>query len=182
MKSTDSIITLGNPVLRQPAAPVPDPEAAELQQLIDDLIELTVTANGVGLAAPQVGCQQQLLIIASRPNLRYPYAPAMEPTALINPRLVAHSENQVKDWEGCLSVPGVRGKVLRYQAVEVEYIDRWGRLQRQVWEDFVARIFQHEYDHLEGHVFLDRLESETDVMSEADFNRLMLSQGPQTLC
>jgi peptide deformylase len=182
MKSTDSIITLGNPLLRRRAAPVQDLDTDELQQLIDVLIELTVRANGVGIAAPQVGCQQRLLIIASRPNLRYPYAPTMEPTALINPRMVAHSENQTKDWEGCLSVPNVRGKVPRYQAVEVEYIDRWGRQQRQVYEDFVARIFQHEYDHLEGHVFLDRLESETDLMSEADFNRLILTQGPGTLC
>jgi peptide deformylase len=177
MKSTDSIVTLGDPVLRQRAAPVQDVGSPDLQRLIDELIEITVAANGVGIAAPQVGCSLRLLVIASRPNLRYPYAPTMEPTALVNPRLVAHSDDRVKGWEGCLSVPDVRGKVPRYQTVEVEYIDRSGQLQRQVWEDFVARIFQHEHDHLDGHVFLDRVESEVDLISEADFQRFVVAGG-----
>jgi len=99
----------------------------------------------------------------------------MEPTALINPRLVSHSDEQDKGWEGCLSVPGVRGRVSRYREVEVEYIDRWGRTQRQVWQDFVARIFQHEADHLAGKVFLDRLESEVDLISEEAFQRLVVA-------
>jgi peptide deformylase len=177
MKSTDSIVTLGDPVLRQRAAPVQDVGSPDLQRLIDELIEITVAANGVGIAAPQVGCSLRLLVIASRPNLRYPYAPTMEPTALVNPRLVAHSDDRVKGWEGCLSVPDVRGKVPRYQTVEVEYMDRSGQLQRQVWEDFVARIFQHEHDHLDGHVFLDRVESEVDLISEADFQRFVVAGG-----
>jgi len=143
--------------------------------LIDDLVATTAEANGVGLAAPQMGYSIQVLVIASRPNLRYPHAPTMEPTALINPRLVSHSDEQDKGWEGCLSVPGVRGRVSRYREVEVEYIDRWGRTQRQVWQDFVARIFQHEADHLAGKVFLDRLESEVDLISEEAFQRLVVA-------
>jgi peptide deformylase len=174
MKFSPSIVTLGHSVLRQRATAVTDVESVQLQQLIDALMAATVEANGVGIAAPQLGCSQRVMVMASRPNLRYPDAPTMDPIALINPRVVAHSDDQVKGWEGCLSVPGVRGKVPRYRQVEVEYIDRQGRSQRQVWQDFVARIFQHEYDHLEGHVFLDRLESEADLISEADFQRLVI--------
>lgn len=181
MMSSDSIVTLGHPVLRQRALSVTDVGSPELQQFIDQLLEATVAANGVGMAAPQLGVPQRVFIIASRPNLRYPYAPTMEPTALINPRFVAHSDDRLKGWEGCLSVPGVRGKVPRYRQVEVEYTDRWGQIQRQVWQDFVARIFQHEYDHLEGHVFLDRLESEVDLISEADFQRCIELGGLDTL-
>lgn len=175
MTSSTSILTLGHPILRQSAKAVTDVDSTQLQQLIDRLITTTVAANGVGMAAPQMGCSLRLLIMASRPNLRYPYAPSMAPTALINPRLVAHSDAQSKGWEGCLSVPGVRGKVPRYREIEVEYIDRRGQTRRQVWQDFVARIFQHEYDHLEGQVFLDRLESEVDLISEEDFQRFVIA-------
>lgn len=175
MTSLGSIVTLGNPVLKQRAESVPDVSSDDIQHFIDQLIHVTDEANGVGIAAPQMGRLWRLLIVASRPNLRYPYAPTMEPTALINPRLIAHSDEQVKGWEGCLSVPGVRGRVPRYREVEVEYLDRSGKVQRVVWQDFVARIVQHEYDHLEGHVFLDRLETEADLISEDDFQRLVVA-------
>lgn len=175
MNASDSIVTLGHPILRKQAQTIASVDSPQIQQLIDRLTTAAVEANGVGIAAPQLGCSVRLLVIASRPNLRYPDAPTMEPTALLNPQWVAHSDDQVKGWEGCLSVPGVRGKVPRYREVEVEYIDRWGQPQRRVWQDFVARIFQHEYDHLEGHVFLDRLESKADLMSEADFQRFVVA-------
>jgi len=93
----------------------------------------------------------------------------MEPTALINPRIVAHSEERVGGWEGCLSVPGRRGWVRRYRQVEVAYLDRRGRQQRQEFSDFVARILQHEVDHLQGKVFLDRVESPEDVLDEQTY-------------
>ena len=176
MKLPNSIITLGHPVLRQPAKAVTDVDSPHLQRLIDALLSTMIDANGVGIAAPQLGHSLRLVVVASRPNLRYPYAPMMEPTALINPRVVAHSDDRVKGWEGCLSVPGVRGKVPRAREIEVEYEDPWGNTQRQVWQDFVARIFQHEHDHLEGKVFLDRLESEMDLISEEAFQRLVVSR------
>lgn len=176
MTSANSILTLGHPILRQPATAIDDIASCHVQQLIDHLMATTVEAHGVGIAAPQMGYSWQLLIIASRPNLRYPYAPTMEPTALINPRLVAHGDEREKGWEGCLSVPGWRGKVPRYREVEVEYLDRRGYPRRQVWQDFVARIFQHEYDHLNGYVFIDRLEAEQDLISEEDFQRLVIAE------
>lgn len=167
------IAKLGNPILRQVARPVSDVTDATFQALIDSLIETAISANGVGIAAPQVSQSYRLFIVASRPNPRYPDAPLMEPTATINPKIVSHSDEIVKGWEGCLSVPGIRGLVPRYRAIAVEYSDRHGNLQRQELTDFVARIFQHELDHLNGIVFLDRVESDRDLLTEDEYQRLI---------
>ena len=171
MAETLQIIQLGDPVLRSPAQLVNDIQDERIQKLIDDLIATVVQANGVGIAAPQVAESSRLFIVASRPNPRYPNAPAMEPTAMLNPRILAHSTEVVKGWEGCLSIPGIRGWVPRYEAIEIEYTDRDGKLQKQELTDFVARIFQHEYDHLDGIVFLDRLESTQDIITEQEYQK-----------
>jgi peptide deformylase len=164
-----SIIQLGNAILRQKANLIKNLQDQRLQKLIDDLITTTSKANGVGIAAPQVGESLRLFIVASRPNIRYPSAPEMEPTAMINPKIVDNSSEVIKGWEGCLSVPGIRGLVPRYQTIEIEYTDRNGKLQKQQLTDFVARIFQHEYDHLEGLVFLDRVENNLEIITEEEY-------------
>lgn len=173
-----TVLTLGHPGLRQVARPVVDVHAPQVQQRIDHLLTTVQAANGVGIAAPQMGWPVQILVVASRPNLRYPQAPLMAPTVLINPRLVAASEDSELGWEGCLSVPGVRGRVPRHRSVEVEYLDRQGQPHRQVWEGFVARIFQHEADHLVGKVFLDRVQSEGDLLSEDDYQAMEIATLP----
>jgi peptide deformylase len=167
------ISQLGNPVLRQTAELITEIQAQPVQSLIDNLLATLQHSNGVGIAAPQAGVSQRLLIVASRPNPRYPHAPEMEPTPMINPRLVNHSDEVVKDWEGCLSIPGIRGLVPRYREIAIEYCDRHGNLQRQELTDFVARIFQHEFDHLEGYVFLDRLESTQDIITDQEYLKLI---------
>ncbi|PSN16574.1 peptide deformylase [filamentous cyanobacterium CCT1] len=176
------VLTLGHPVLRQVAQPVMSPATAAkdrpLQQLIDQMLDTMQAANGVGIAAPQLGHALRVLVVASRPNLRYPHAPQMEPVVMLNPRLIAASDDLELGWEGCLSVPGVRGRVPRHRVVEVEYCDRYGQPQRQVWEGFVARIFQHEADHLEGRVFLDRVQSETDLLSEEAYQAIEIADLP----
>lgn len=163
------ISQLGNPVLRQVAQPIFNVQDQPIQALIDNLLATLTQSNGVGIAAPQVGKSYRLLIVASRPNARYPHAPIMEPTAMINPQLVCHSGEVVKDWEGCLSVPGIRGLIPRYRQIEVEYTTREGDRVRQELTDFVARIFQHECDHLNGMVFLDRLESVKDIVTDQEY-------------
>ena len=165
------IIQLGDPVLRAKAQLVENIQALRIQRLIDDLITTVKQANGVGIAAPQVRVSDRLFVVASRPNPRYPNAPEMEPTAIINPKILAHSTDLIKGWEGCLSIPGIRGLVPRYQAIEVEYTDQNGKLQKQEMTDFVARIFQHEYDHLDGIVFLDRLETTQDIVTEQEYQK-----------
>jgi peptide deformylase len=170
------IAQLGNPILRKVAQPVLDATDATIKTLIDSLIETAALVNGVGIAAPQVTRSYRLFIVASRPNPRYPNAPLIEPMAILNPKIVAHSEEMVKGWEGCLSVPGIRGLVPRYKAIEVEYSDRYGNLQRRELTDFVARIFQHELDHLNGIVFLDRVESTQDLVTEQEYQRIISDQ------
>ncbi|NJR39025.1 MAG: peptide deformylase [Leptolyngbyaceae cyanobacterium CSU_1_4] len=163
---------VGNPILRQVAQPI-DRLNEPIQALINTLMATLLHSNGVGIAAPQVAASYRLFIIASRPNLRYPYAPKMEPTVMINPSLISHSEERVKDWEGCLSVPGIRGLVPRYRTIAVEYCDRQGKLHEQPLTDFVARIFQHELDHLNGIVFLDRLETNLEIVTEQEYLKQM---------
>lgn len=163
------IAQLGNPILRQQAKLVDNVKDQRIQNLIDALMVTATASNGVGIAAPQVSQSDSIFIVASRPNPRYPNAPEMEPTAMINPHILAHSTEIVNAWEGCLSIPGIRGLVPRYQAIEVEYITRDGKQNRQELTDFVARIFQHEYDHLEGIVFLDRIKSTQDLMTDQEY-------------
>ncbi|BAU67044.1 peptide deformylase [Stanieria sp. NIES-3757] len=167
------IAQLGNPILRQKARLVEDFNDLTLSALIDSLLETVALANGVGIAAPQVSQSYRLFVVASRPSIRYPYAPTMQPTVMINPQIIAHSEEQIKDWEGCLSIPGLRGLVPRYQTIEVEYYDRKGQRQRQILTEFVARIFQHELDHLDGLVFLDRLITNQDLYTEQEYQKIV---------
>jgi peptide deformylase len=169
------IIQLGDPILRQKATLVENVSDERIQKLIDDLMATVAQANGVGIAAPQVAQSYRLFIVASRPNPRYPNAPEMEPTAMINPKIIASSTEIVKGWEGCLSIPGIRGLVPRCQAIEVEYTDRNGKLRKQEFTDFVARIFQHEYDHLDGIVFLDKLESTLDIVTEQEYQKRVIN-------
>lgn len=171
------IIQLGNPILRQQSKPIDSIDDPCIQKLIDRLIVTVAKANGVGIAAPQVGECDRLFIVASRPNPRYPTAPEMEPTAMINPRIIAHSIDVVKAWEGCLSVPGIRGLVPRYQSIKVEYTSRDGKRHQQELTDFVARIFQHEYDHLDGIVFLERVENTQELMTEQEYQQRIVQQN-----
>lgn len=173
------IIQLGDPVLRRKAEPIHNVHDHRIQKLIDDLIATVVQVNGVGIAAPQVGESDRLFIIASHPNPRYPHAPEMEPAAMINPKILTHSEEIVKEWEGCLSIPGIRGLVPRYRTIQIEYVDREGKRQTQELTDFVARIFQHESDHLDGIVFLDRLESTQDIVTEQEYQKHVIEKPSQ---
>ncbi len=170
------IVELGNPVLRERAKAVEDISHPKVQRLIDDLILTAQQASGVGIAAPQVGESLRLFIIASYPNDRYPEAPQMIPVPVINPQIISASEELVKGWEGCLSIPGLRAPVLRHRAVRISYFDRDGNEYEAVLEDFVARIFQHEFDHIEGIVFLDRLEDNSEIITEREYYKLFEEQ------
>jgi peptide deformylase len=167
------IAHIGATVLRQQAQSIELPLTPEFQELIDGLIQTADESNGVGIAAPQVANSCRLFIIASRPSPRYPQAPTMEPTAMINPQIIDRSPETVLGWEGCLSVPGQRGLVSRAQWIEVEYLDRHGQTHQQRLTDFVARIFQHEYDHLEGILFVDRVTNPDQLISEEEYQKIL---------
>ena len=161
------IVRMGNPVLRTPAAPVP-PEAlaeAATQRWIDDMVETMHDADGVGLAAPQVGVAWQLFVYeaedADDPAAGIPLA------VVVNPMVEPMVGEQVFDWEGCLSIPDLRGLVPRHPALRLRGLDRHGRPVDRVVEGFEARIVQHEFDHLNGVLFLDRMR---DLASLAYFD------------
>lgn len=168
------IAQLGHPMLREKAKLVKNVRDKKVQTLIDDLIATVMDVNGVGIAAPQVYEPTRLFIVASHPNPRYPNAPEMEPTAMINPKIISHSKDKEKGWEGCLSVPGIRGFVPRYKAIKVEYIDRNGKKVKTEFSDFISRIFQHEFDHLDGIMFLDRVETNRDLISDVEYQKLVI--------
>jgi peptide deformylase len=164
---------LGNPILREKSKHVDNIGDEYIQRLIDNLIETVKAVNGVGIAAPQVNEPYQVFIIASHPNPRYPNAPKMEPRAVVNPKIIYRSDELVKDWEGCLSIPGIRGMVPRHRSISVEYTNRDGDKKTEELENFIARIFQHEYDHLNGLLFLDRLDSVNDIITEKQYIKLI---------
>lgn len=167
------VAQLGNPVLRKKAKTVKDIKSPTVQKLIDDLIMTVMDVDGVGIAAPQVYKSLRIFILASHQSPRYPKAPKMKPTAVINPKIISFSKERKKDWEGCLSIPGIRGLIPRLYSVEVEFTTREGKKLRKTYKDFVARIFQHEFDQLEGIMFVDRIESSKDLISEKEYQKMM---------
>jgi len=167
------ITQLGEPVLRRASKNVPVPLSRAHDRLIDDMIATMKKAKGVGIAAPQVGEGLNLFIVAPEPSARYPKAPRMPPVAMINPKLVKRSIKMVTDWEGCLSIPGLRGRVPRHHAVEVEFTARDGRRQRAEMTGFIARIFQHEFDHINGRVYMDRVKDTRTFMTESQYRKLL---------
>ncbi|MBV1921414.1 MAG: peptide deformylase [Pseudomonadales bacterium] len=165
------IIELGNPILQAQAKKVVSfvgngRESEALQHTIEQMRGVMQARNGVGIAAPQIGISQQILIIASRPNERYPEAPLIEPVVMINPVINTVSPQTEKGWEGCLSVPGIRGFVSRAVQVTVDFADINGETRHLELDGFLARIFLHEYDHLIGLTFLNRVDSVADLISE----------------
>ncbi len=169
------VISLGHPTLRSKARDIKskDLKSKMVQSFIDNLLATCKEKKGVGIAATQVNVKKNIFIVASAPNERYPDAPNMKPTAIINPKILKTSEEFVKGWEGCLSLPGIRGLVPRHKSIKVSYIDRTGKNHVKNFSDFIARIFQHEHDHLNGIMFIDRVTDTKDFMSEVEFLKMM---------
>lgn len=151
------IVTYGHPILTKEAREVTDVKDPAIQKLIDDMVITFRDANGLGIAGPQVNEGWRLYIISSRPCEPYPDAPTVEPTAMINPVIIWRSVNKKTDWESCLSIPGRFGQVPRHTSVLVEYTNREGNRVRERLRGILARVCQHEQDHLDGILFLERL-------------------------
>ena len=173
MSEVCTITQLGSPVLRQQAEAISDVHDSAVLQLIALMQSTLAATSGVGIAAPQIGYSKQIIIVASRPTPRYPLAPLMEPTVMINPCFEALSGEKLKDWEGCLSIPGIRALVPRYLEIMITYTDQSGALVRTGLSGFVARIFQHEFDHLQGETYLDKLENNRDIYAESEYFKLI---------
>lgn len=173
MATIRAIAQVGEPVLRQPAAPVAPGDIAtpEFQRFVDDLIATMHHARGAGLAANQVFEPIQVCAIEVRDNPRYPYKPNIPLTVLINPKLTPLSDETFENYEGCLSVPNLRGVVRRHAELRVEALDRHGEPLDFEVRGISAGTFQHEVDHLWGKLFLDRVEDPTSLCTWDAFGR-----------
>ncbi len=151
------ILKMGDPRLLRVAAPVTAFDTPELDALVADMFETMVAAHGVGLAAPQIGVDLQLVIFGFQHNERYPDAPAVPLTVLCNPVITPLSDAMEDGWEGCLSVPGMRGEVPRYTRIRYRGVDPKGNPIEREAEGFHARVVQHECDHLIGRLYPSRI-------------------------
>jgi peptide deformylase len=155
--SVREILRMGDPRLLRQAEPVTAFGTPELEELIADMFDTMRAANGAGLAAPQIGVDLQLVIFGFSNNARYPDAPAVPETVLLNPVLSPLSDDMEEGWEGCLSVPGLRGMVPRWKQLRYEGFDQYGNAIRREVDGFHARVVQHECDHLAGILYPARI-------------------------
>jgi peptide deformylase len=167
------IATIGHPVLRQRSREVTREELAspDTQRFIDDLIETMRDASGAGLAAPQVYEPVRIVAVEVKKNARYPYKPDIPLTVLVNPVLEPLTEETFDNYEGCLSVPNLRGVVARFTEVRLTAWDRHGNPVDSVIKGLSAGTFQHECDHLDGMIFVDRVKDTRTLSTWTDFER-----------
>jgi len=170
------VTRLGHPVLRQVAEDIAVDElkSAALQKFIDDMIETMKEYEGVGLAADQVFTSKQIAVLEVADNPRYPEKPQVPLTVLVNPKITPLSDEMAEDWEGCLSIPDLRGRVPRYKSIRVQALDRNGEALEFIAENFHARVIQHEFDHLNGKVYLDRMRDFSTLTFLQEFARYWL--------
>jgi peptide deformylase len=171
--STLEIVKIGAPVLREVAREVSPAElaSADTQQLIDDLIETMRAANGAGLAANQVGRAVRICVIEVDGNPRYPYKPRIPLTVLVNPVIQYSGGERFANYEGCLSVPDLRGVVDRDCSIRVDALDRHGQPLELEVRGLTAGTYQHEVDHLDGVLFVDRVTDPKTLTTWAEFRR-----------
>jgi peptide deformylase len=172
------VAKLGNPILRQVAAPVTpeECESPQFQRFLDDMVETMRALDGVGLAAPQVFQSKQAVVIESTGNPRYPDAPDLSLLILLNPVFTFMSEEKQEGWEGCLSLDNLRGKVVRSLKIAVKGYDRTMRPLQLEAEGFMAVVLQHEIDHLHGKVFVDRMTDLTTLTHMAEFEKYWIKE------
>ena len=152
------ILRIGDPRLREISQPVEAFDTPELHELIEDMFDTMEAADGAGLAAPQIGVLKRVMIFGVDENPRYPDAESVPRTILINPEYTVVSDEVDGFWEGCLSVPGMRGFVERPAKIQYRGYDELGMLIEREAAGFHATVFQHEYDHLDGILYTDRLD------------------------
>ena len=168
------VLRIGDPALRAAARAVARDElaSAEVQTLVDDLVDTMRAADGAGLAATQVGVALRVCVVEVRqPNPRYPYKPSIPLTVLVNPVVTPLGDETWDVYEGCLSVPGLRGRVARFTEVRVAAWDRDGGDVDLVARGVTAGTYQHELDHLDGRLFVDRVTDTTTLCTWEEFDR-----------
>jgi peptide deformylase len=166
------VAMLGNPVLRKKALSVKDVAAADVQRLLDDMVETMKEYQGIGLAGPQVHASQRVCIIESVKG-----APWKEAMPLVNPVIEPLSQQKGDDWEGCLSIGNLRGQVPRFRHIGVKALDRKGKSLEFEATEFFARVIQHEVDHLDGVLYFDRMKELTTLTHMDEWQRYWLKKS-----
>jgi peptide deformylase len=173
------VARMGHPILQQPTGDLSKDEICSppMQQLADNMVETMREYEGVGLAAPQVHFNKRLLVVeATGGNTRYSDAPIIPLMVLFNFHIINHSKEHDGDWEGCLSIPGLRGFVPRYRNIEVKAVDRYGKDLQFKASGFFARVLQHEGDHLDGIMFTERMDDLKKLVFIEEFHRFHLDE------
>ena len=168
------IKTIGEEILKTIAQEVDLTLIKKKRQLIEEMIKIMRANKGVGIAAPQVGAAERIVVLEIGNNERYPDAAKMPLTIMINPQISIIDGEKEDGYEGCLSVPGIRGLVPRYKKIKVEYVNQKGEVQKKELEDFPARVAQHEIDHLKGIVFLERVEDSKSFITDENYFKYIL--------
>lgn len=176
------VLRMGHPLLRKKSRPLElaEMEWSNFQLLIKDMFETMEARDGIGLSAPQIARPLCVIVYEIKANERYKnLKTAVEPTVLVNPYIISRSAERNLDWEGCLSLPGLRGEVPRHQWVEIEALDREGnKLQRKI-EGFEARVVQHEMDHLNGILFIDRMYNLDKLSYTPEYHRFHAEESSE---
>ncbi len=168
------IVKIGHPVLRKACEPLHPDVVGEkkFQRLLKEMVATLHKAEGVGLAANQVGLGIQLVMLECKGSRRYPDADHFPLEIYLNPRVVEHSKEKEEDWEGCLSIPGYRGRVPRFKKITFEAVTHKGERVHRTVSGFHARVIQHEVDHINGFFYMDRMGGLKTWMHLEEFNRL----------
>ena len=169
----------GNPILRKKAKKV-SPKllgSRSLKQLVKGMLFTMRRVGGVGLAAPQIGKSLQLAVIEIKKTTTRPEVVPLAPTVVINPEILTASKEKMSDQEGCLSFPNVRGLVPRHKSITVKYLDEFGKKHIVKLHGFQARVFQHEIDHLNGAVYVDRIQDIQSLMTFREFKERVWGKG-----
>ena len=175
MQGHELILKMGNPILREVSKPLSKEEIVSDQSkdLVKKMWKVMEQAGGIGLAAPQIGVLKQIAVIRLDSNSeRYENIEDSEEFVIFNPKLEVLDEKKQGFWEGCLSVPGLRGYVERPRKLKINYLNEKAEEKEVIVEDFLATVFQHELDHLFGFLYVDRLKSVKDLIFENEINNI----------
>ena len=175
--SRTDILTIGHPMLRERAQPVKDFSA--VHAIIDTMIQRVRAKQGAGIAAPQIGVDRRIAVVEVRPTKLFPDRPGSPLHIMINPEIIDTSHDMATDWESCFSVPDMIGVVPRHQMVVVRYATRVGEIVTQRFEGYVARVVQHEVDHLEGILYTDRMDSLGTFMTRKNYVEFHMKSAQQ---
>jgi peptide deformylase len=164
MRKVKDVLKLGERVLSSPSLNVNLMEKKSAELLVDSMFSSMKFFNGVGISAPQIGVNQRAFVYGFKENPRYPNEKSVPDTVVINPEILSFSEDKSEFLEGCLSIPNVRGPVFRSNEIEVKFFDLGNNEKRKILYGFEARIFQHEMDHLDGVLFIDRVTDKSKLI------------------